>query len=86
MGEEEKNYIIRQADMYISGKSLREIAEIIGKSHITVRNNLTKKLRYADAIKYEIVMEKCSGRSGTGERSGGGGQEAVFFPGRSLFI
>ena len=58
MGEEEKNYIIRQADMYISGKSLREIAEIIGKSHITVRNNLTKKLRYADAIKYEIVMEK----------------------------
>lgn len=42
MGEEEKNYIIRQADMYISGKSLREIAEIIGKSHITVRNNLTK--------------------------------------------
>lgn len=28
--------------MYISGKSLREIAEIIGKSHITVRNNLTK--------------------------------------------
>lgn len=58
MGEEEKNYIIRQADMYISGKSLREIAEIIGKSHITVRNNLTKKLRYADAIKYKIVMEK----------------------------
>ena len=45
MGEEEKNYIIRQADMYISGKSLREIAEIIGKSHITVRNNLTKKLQ-----------------------------------------
>lgn len=44
--------------MYISGKSLREIAEIIGKSHITVRNNLTKKLRYADAIKYKIVMEK----------------------------
>lgn len=58
MGEEEKNYIIRQADMYIYGKSLREIAEIIGKSHITVRNNLTKKLRYADAIKYKIVMEK----------------------------
>ena len=38
----------------------REIAEIIGKSHITVRNNLTNKLKYADASKYEKVMEKIS--------------------------
>ena len=58
MSEEEKSYIINQADLYLSGKSLREIAEIIGKSHITVRNNLTNKLKYADAIKYEKVMEK----------------------------
>ena len=49
MSEEEKSYIINQADLYLSGKSLREIAEIIGKSHITVRNNLTNKLKYADA-------------------------------------
>lgn len=58
MSEEEKSYIINQADLYLSGKSLREIAEIIGKSHITVRNNLTNKLKYADASKYEKVMEK----------------------------
>ena len=58
MGEEEKNYIIRQADMYISGKSLREIAEIIGKSHITVRNNLTKKLRLATIKKYDLLTLK----------------------------
>lgn len=44
MSEEEKSYIINQADLYLLGKSLREIAEIIGKSHITVRNNLTNKL------------------------------------------
>ena len=56
MSEEEKSYIINQADLYLSGKSLREIAEIIGKSHITVRNNLTNKLKYADAIKYEKVI------------------------------
>lgn len=31
MSEEEKSYIINQADLYLSGKSLREIAEIIGK-------------------------------------------------------
>ena len=29
MSEEEKSYIINQADLYLSGKSLREIAEII---------------------------------------------------------
>ena len=28
MSEEEKSYIINQADLYLSGKSLREIAEI----------------------------------------------------------
>ena len=29
MSEEEKSYIINQADLYLSGKSLREIAEIL---------------------------------------------------------
>lgn len=58
MNEDEKKYLIDQANLYLQGKSLREIATIIGKSHITVRNNLTKKLKEADPRIYLEVMEK----------------------------
>lgn len=60
MSEEEKSYI-NQANLYLEGKSLREIAEISGISHISVGYNLTKKLKEIDLAKYELVMEKING-------------------------
>ena len=60
MDEEEKS-CITQANLYLEGKSLREIAEISGISHISVRYNLTKKLKEIDPAKYELVMEKING-------------------------
>lgn len=60
MSEEEKSYIT-QANLYLEGKSLREIAEISGISHISVGYNLTKKLKEIDLAKYELVMEKING-------------------------
>lgn len=60
MSEEEKSYIT-QANLYLEGKSLREIAEISGISHISVGYNLTKKLKEIDLAKYELVMKKING-------------------------
>lgn len=60
MSEEEKSYIT-QANLYLEGKSLREIAEISGISHISVGYNLTKKLKEIDPAKYELVMKKING-------------------------
>ena len=57
MGEEEKNYIIRQADMYLSGMSYRQIAKIVGQSHVTVRTNITERLKKVAPEKYYEVLE-----------------------------
>ena len=58
MGEEEKNYIIRQADMYLRGMSYRQIAKIVGQSHVTVRTNITERLKKVAPEKYYEVLEK----------------------------
>ena len=58
MSEEEKQFIINQADMYLSGMSYRQIAKEVGQSHVTVRTNITERLRKIDLEKYYKVLEK----------------------------
>ena len=58
MSEEEKQYIINQADMYLSGMSYRQIAKEVGQSHVTVRTNIIERLRKIDLEKYYKVLEK----------------------------
>ena len=58
MSEEEKQYIINQADMYLSGMSYRQIAKEVGQSHVTVRTNIIERLRKINLEKYYKVLEK----------------------------
>ena len=56
--EEKKMFLLKQADMYLSGMSYRQIAKVVGQSYVTVRDNLTVKIRYIAPNKYMEVMEK----------------------------
>lgn len=56
--EEKKMFLLKQADMYLSGMSYRQIAKVVGQSYVTVRDNLTVKIRYIALNKYMEVMEK----------------------------
>ena len=51
-------FLLKQADMYLSGMSYRQIAKVVGQSYVTVRDNLTVKIRYIAPNKYMEVMEK----------------------------
>ena len=56
--EERKEFLLKQADMYLSGMSYRQIAKEVGQSYVTVRDNITTKIRYVDANKYSKVLSK----------------------------
>ena len=56
--EEKKEFLLKQADMYLSGMSYRQIAKVVGQSYVTVRDNITVKIRYIAPKKYEEVMKK----------------------------
>lgn len=58
MDEETKNILINQANMYLDGKSFREIAQIVGQSHVTVRDNITNKIKDVAPDIYLKVQEK----------------------------
>lgn len=50
------DYLIRQAKLYLEGFSLRQIAAQEGTSHITIRNNLVKKLKRVPDQNYYIQV------------------------------
>lgn len=50
--------IIKQAELYLSGMSYREIAEEYKVSHITIRNNLVNRLRNINPSLYDKVMDQ----------------------------
>ncbi len=56
--EEKKEFLLNQADMYLSGMSYRQIAKVVGQSYVTVRNNITVKIKNIAPKKYEEVMKK----------------------------
>lgn len=59
MGEEEKKqFLLKQADMYLSGMSYRQIAKEVGQSYVTVRDNITTKMKSFDSDKYDEVLKK----------------------------
>lgn len=58
MEDYEKEFILKQADLYLSGLSLREISKSSKQSHVTVRNNLTKRLKEVNIQKYYEVLDK----------------------------
>lgn len=58
MEDFEKEFILKQADLYLSGLSLREISKSSKQSHVTVRNNLTKRLKEVNTQKYYEVLDK----------------------------
>ncbi len=58
MEDFEKEFILKQADLYLSGLSLREISKSSKQSHVTVRNNLTKRLKEVNIQKYYEVLDK----------------------------
>ncbi len=58
MSEEEKNFLLKQADMYLSGMSFRQISKEVGQSHVTVRDNITSKIKNIDPNKYDEVIKK----------------------------
>lgn len=60
MSEEEKEFLLKQANMYLSGMSFREISKEIGISHVSVRTNITKKIKDVEPQIYEMVMNKIS--------------------------
>lgn len=43
--EKIKELVLNEAELYLNGYSLREIAKIYNHSYITVRNNLTNRLK-----------------------------------------
>ena len=55
--EEEKEFSIKIASMYLNGLSLREIASRVNMSHITVRRYLKEKLPMFDRILASEVKE-----------------------------
>ncbi len=61
--EEEKNILINQANMYLRGMSFREIAKEVGQSHVTVRDNLTNKLKNMDPSLHSKVQAKVAENS-----------------------
>lgn len=61
--EEEKNILINQANMYLKGMSFREIAKKVGQSHVTVRDNLTNKLKNMDPSLHSKVQAKVAENS-----------------------
>lgn len=65
MSEEEKSFILKQANMYLNGMSFREISKEVGISHVTVRNNVTKKIEDISPEIYQKVMEKVAENSNT---------------------
>ena len=56
--EEKKEFLLNQADMYLSGMSYRQIAKVVGQSYVTVRDNITVKIKNIAPKKYEEVMKK----------------------------
>ncbi len=58
MEDFEKEFILKQADLYLSGLSLRDISKSSKQSHVTVRNNLTKRLKEVNIQKYYEVLDK----------------------------
>lgn len=60
MSDEEliQEKVKKQAEMYLSGLSLREIAANTEQSHVTIRRNLTVKLKDIDLKLYKQVMNK----------------------------
>ncbi len=63
MDEEFKNFLINQANMYLDGMSFREIAKEVGQSHVTVRDNITNKIRDVAPDVYRKVQEKIEANS-----------------------
>lgn len=57
MNEEEKALVLKQANLYLEGYSLREVAALTGQSHVTVRRNFQEKLKEVGHI-YVQVMAK----------------------------
>ena len=58
MDEELKNFLINQANMYLDGMSFREIAKEVEQSHVTVRDNITNKIKDIAPDVYRKVQEK----------------------------
>ncbi len=56
--EEEKKILINQANMYLNGMSFREIAREVGQSHVTIRDNITNKLKNMDPSLHSKVQAK----------------------------
>lgn len=56
--EEDKALVLRQANMYLGGGSLRQIANATGVSHVTVKRNFDVKLQYYNLETYYKVQEK----------------------------
>ena len=56
--EEKKEFLLKQADMYLSGMSYRQIAKEVGQSYVTVRDNITTKMKSFDSDKYDEVLKK----------------------------
>lgn len=50
--------VLKQAELYLSGMSYREIAAEYKVSHITVRNNLVNRLRNINPVLYDKVMDQ----------------------------
>ena len=63
MDEEFKNFLINQANMYLDGMSFREIAKEVGQSHVTVRDNITNKIKDVAPDVYWKVQEKIEANS-----------------------
>lgn len=60
MGAKEREELLNQANLYLQGYSYRDIAKIYGVSHITIRNNLIKRLKEIDLRLYYEVLDKIS--------------------------
>lgn len=63
MDEEFKIFLINQANMYLNGMSFREIAEEVGQSHVTVRDNITNKIKGVAPDVYELVQKQIENNS-----------------------
>lgn len=58
MTDSDKNLILEQANLYLAGNSFREIASKYGVSQVTVKNNLTKRLKAIDEELYNKVIKR----------------------------
>lgn len=58
MKNEKEMALIKQANMYLKGMSFRDIASLVGLSHVTVRDNITNKIKDINPSLYEEVLKK----------------------------